>query len=156
MISTMMLINFGMEALNSTSERHTFLELIHEYFLYSMLVVFSDDFLEQFLGLACMSEALIIVVDEEDALVLEINDPFFVNDHFYHIPFLDQPIGEVLLKNVHSFSDALHTLVFTLTNSMKISPLSLSLMNSASFLMNLNTFDGNNETKSEPSLINSS
>lgn len=151
-----MLINFGIEALNSTSERHTFLELIHEYFLYSMLVVFSDDFLEQFLGLACMSEALIIVVDEEDALVLEINDPFFVNDHFHHIPFLDQPIGEVLLKHVHSFSDALHKLIFTLTNSMKISPLSLSLMNSASFLMNLNTFDGNNETKSEPSLINSS
>ena len=108
MISTIILINRGIEALNSTSERHTFLELIHEYFLYSMFVVLSDDFFEQFFGLAGMPEAFIIVINEQDAFVLEIYDSFFVDDHFHNIPFLDQSISKILLEHINSFSDALH------------------------------------------------
>ena len=108
MISTIMLINRGIEALNSTSERHTFLELIHEYFLDSMFVVLSDDFLEQFFGLAGMPKAFIIVINKKDAFVLEIYDSFFVDDHFHNIPFLDQSISKILLEHINSFSDALH------------------------------------------------
>ena len=116
MISTIILINRGIEALNSTSERHTFLELIHEYFLYSMFVVLSDDFFEQFFGLAGMPKAFIIVINKKDAFVLEIYDSFFVDDHFHNIPFLDQSISKILLEHINSFSDALDKKILTLTN----------------------------------------
>ena len=100
-----------------------------------------------------MFEALVVVVNVEDQFVLEVDQLVLVVHGFYFFfPLLFEQSHFFSLKVVDCLSYTLHSRECTLTNSMKIYPLSWSLMTYASWLMNLKMSEGNIEMRSAPSL----
>jgi len=63
----------------------TFLDLVHEYLFNSTLIVFWDKIGKDLLGLSCVFETLVVVIDEEDQFVLKINNPLIIINHFYSV-----------------------------------------------------------------------
>jgi hypothetical protein len=133
----------------------TFLHLIEEQLFNSALELFSSALAEKLLTLSRMAQALVVVIDIEDDLIPEIDSVILAIAFPDLLPPLALQLGPlILLKVVDGLSDALGEGKGTRTNSTKISPLSWSLMTSASWLMKRKMSEGNMEIRSWPSRSN--
>lgn len=93
------------------------LHLVEEELLHPALVLFSRTLTEQLLAFSRVSQALVVVVDVQDDLVLEIYYLVLVVAEFNSLlPLLLQLYPLLGLKIIYRLGDALDIIRITLTN----------------------------------------
>ncbi len=95
-----------MDWLNSKSGSPTFLHLVQENLIYALFVLFGHALREQLLRVAGVLQALVVIVDEQDALVFEIHDPFLRHDFSHDFSLAKQFFRHPFLEKIELLGDA--------------------------------------------------